>query len=74
VLGGTIVQPVFMSGLILLRISAARYLRTFVEYSSGRGSGDGVGQQHDNPDARLDTQSGQICNGFVEPKTGSDKR
>ena len=35
---------------------------------------DGVRQQHDNPDARLNTQSRQVCNGFVETKTGSDKR
>jgi hypothetical protein len=52
---------------------AARYLGTFVGHSSGRGSRGGVGQQHDNPDARLNTQSGQICNWFVETKTGSDK-
>lgn len=53
---------------------AARHLRTFVGHNSGRGSRDGVGQQHDDPDARLNTQSRQICNGFVETKTGSDKR
>jgi hypothetical protein len=32
---------------------------------------DGVRQQHDNPDARLIRE---VCNGFVETKTGSDKR
>jgi hypothetical protein len=40
----------------------------------GRGSRDGVGQQHDNPDSRLNTQCGQIRKGSVETKTGSDKR
>ena len=53
---------------------AARYHRTFVGHNSGRGSRDGVGQKHDNPDSRLNTQSRQICNRFVETKTGSDKR
>lgn len=53
---------------------AARYLRTFVGHNSGRGSRDGVGQQHDNSYSRLNTQGGQIRNGFVKTKTGSDKR
>jgi hypothetical protein len=35
-----------------------KWERSTTEDSSGRGSRDGVRQQHDNPDARLNTLSG----------------